>query len=97
MDNAERYGAPPFSVTLVRERKSLHLRVADHGAGAPPDLLARLGQPFVRGDAARGGGGSGLGLSIAARAARLHGGELALANRPGGGFEAIVRLPAPAR
>lgn len=97
MDNAERYGAPPFSVALVREGKNLQLRVADRGAGAPPDLLARLGQPFVRGDAARGGGGSGLGLSIAARAARLHGGELVLANRPGGGFEAIVRLPAPSR
>jgi len=93
MDNAERYGAPPFSLALARESGAVELRVSDHGLGAAPDLLPRLGQPFLRGDAARGGGGSGLGLSIAARAARLHGGELRLANRPGGGFVAALRLP----
>lgn len=93
MDNAERYGAPPFAVTLDRQAEALELRVSDRGPGAPPELLARLGQPFLRGDAARGGGGSGLGLSIAARAARLHGGDLVLANRPGGGFVARLRLP----
>ena len=93
MDNAERYGAPPFAVELGREGDLVELRVSDHGPGAAPDLLPRLGQPFLRGTAARGGGGSGLGLSIAARAARLHGGELDLANRPGGGFVATLRLP----
>jgi two-component system osmolarity sensor histidine kinase EnvZ len=97
MDNAERYGAPPFSVALARQAGAIELRVSDRGPGAPPDLLARLGQPFLRGDPARGGGGSGLGLSIAARAARLHGGELVLANRPGGGFVATLRLPVVAR
>lgn len=94
MDNAEGYGAPPFRVTLVRQADATELRVGDHGPGVPPELLARLGQPFLRGDGARGGGGSGLGLSIAGRAARLHGGELLLANRPGGGFIATLRLPA---
>jgi two-component system osmolarity sensor histidine kinase EnvZ len=97
MDNAERYGAPPFAVSLAREASAIELRVTDHGTGAAPELLPRLGQPFLRGDAARGGGGSGLGLSIAGRAARLHGGELLLANRPGGGFVAAVRLPIPPR
>ena len=95
MDNAERYGAPPFAVTLARVAGAVELRVSDHGSGAAPGLLARLGQPFLRGDAARGGGGSGLGLSIAARAARLHGGELGLANLPGGGFVATLHLPLP--
>ncbi|MGN2242769.1 ATP-binding protein [Frateuria sp. GZRR33] len=95
MDNAERYGAPPFAVTLAREGTAIEIRVSDHGPGAPHELLARLGQPFLRGDAARAGGGSGLGLSIAARATQLHGGELRLANRPGGGFLATLRLPAP--
>jgi len=97
MDNAERHGAAPFSVTLARDADGVRLAVADRGPGAPPALLGRLGEPFLRGDPARGGGGSGLGLSIAARAARLHGGELALANRPDGGFVATLRLPAPAR
>lgn len=93
MDNAERYGAAPFTVTVARDGARVHLRVEDRGPGVPPALLERLGQPFLRGDPARAGGGSGLGLSIAARAARLHGGELVLANRPGGGLAATLRLP----
>ncbi|HET6805129.1 MAG TPA: ATP-binding protein [Frateuria sp.] len=97
MDNAERYGRPPFAVELARDATTLRIGITDQGPGVPPALLARLGQPFLRGDAARAGGGSGLGLSIAARAARLHGGELTLANRPGGGFSATLRLPVPSR
>lgn len=97
MDNAERYGAAPFALALAREGDAVLLRVADRGPGVPPALLPRLGQPFLRGDLARGGGGSGLGLSIAARAARLHGGALLLANDDGGGFSATLRLPAPPR
>ncbi|MGN6281283.1 ATP-binding protein, partial [Frateuria sp.] len=95
MDNAERYGAPPFTVTLTRQADAIELGVTDHGPGVAPGLLPRLGQPFLRGDAARSGVGSGRGLSIAARAARLHAGELRLANRSGGGFVAILRLPIP--
>ncbi len=46
---------------------------------------------FVTLDAARGGSGSGLGLSIVAAAAKLHGGELLLEdNRPG--LRAILTL-----
>lgn len=93
MDNAERYGAPPFAVTLARTGNAIEIQVTDRGPGVSPELLPRLGQPFLRGDPARGGSGSGLGLSIAARAAQLHGGELILANRPGGGFAAALRLP----
>jgi two-component system osmolarity sensor histidine kinase EnvZ len=58
-----------------------------------PDLLDRLGQPFLRGDAARGSAGSGLGLSIAARCAQMHGGHLTLRNGESGGFLAQITLP----
>ncbi|UGB37944.1 ATP-binding protein [Frateuria soli] len=95
IDNAERYGAPPFAVTLARMDKAIEIRVTDRGSGVPPGLLGRLGQPFLRGDPARGGGGSGLGLSIAARAAHWHGGELLLANRTGGGLAATLRFSIP--
>ena len=97
MDNAERYGAAPFEVTLEHDDDGILVCVADRGPGVPPPLLERLGQPFLRGDPARGGVGSGLGLSIAARAARLHGGTLTYANRAGGGFLATLRLPASDR
>jgi two-component system osmolarity sensor histidine kinase EnvZ len=93
MDNAERYGAAPFSVALERSGEGIRMQVEDRGPGVAPELLPRLGKPFVRGDASRGGRGSGLGLSIAIRAAELHGGALHLHNREGGGFAAELSLP----
>lgn len=93
MDNAERYGAAPFRVALGRSGGWLSLRVEDRGPGVPADVLAQLGKPFVRGDHARSGIGVGLGLSIVARAAELHGGELELGNGEGGGFVATLRIP----
>lgn len=95
MDNAERYGAPPFRLSLMADQDTLVIRVADHGAGVSPELLERLGQPFLRGDQARTSAGSGLGLSIVKRAAELHGGNLLLQSRKanGCGLVATIRIP----
>lgn len=93
IDNAERYGTAPFELTLWRDNGELMVAVGDRGGGVSEQLLLQLGQPFLRGDPARGGSGSGLGLSIVARVAQLHGGSLQLRNRDGGGFEAGLRIP----
>jgi len=93
LDNAERYGAAPYCIALAQDARGIRARVEDHGPGVREEMLPKLGKPFVRGDAARGGGGSGLGLSIVQRAAELHGGTLHLRNREGGGFVAELRLP----
>lgn len=71
------------------------IAVLDRGPGLPPDQLAHVLEPFVRGPAVQTADiGFGLGLAIAQRAARLHGGELSLANRDGGGLIASITLPA---
>ena len=44
--------------------------------------------------AVRDTGGTGLGLAIAQSIVQAHGGEITLANRPGGGLHACIRLPA---
>jgi len=93
MDNAERYGRPPFLLDLGSDGRHCFVRVADHGPGVPPGLLERLGQPFLRGDPARGGGGSGLGLSIVKRAAERHGGTLDLRNGEHAGLVATLSFP----
>ncbi|WP_057633252.1 sensor histidine kinase [Stenotrophomonas humi] len=63
--------------------------VEDRGPGFPDALLQRIGEPFVSGPNSPG---SGLGLSIVRHIAQLHGGELRLENRAGGGARTELRL-----
>lgn len=75
----------PISV-IVSGRKVI---VEDRGPGFPESLLQRISEPFVTGPASRG---SGLGLSIVQHIAQLHGGELRLENRAGGGARVELSL-----
>ncbi|QQQ01913.1 sensor histidine kinase [Lysobacter enzymogenes] len=81
-----RTGAAASVSVMVEAGKVI---VEDRGPGFPADLLARLREPFVSGP---GSPGSGLGLSIVQHVAQLHGGELRLSNRPGGGARAELVL-----
>lgn len=99
--NALRYGKTA-RVTLVREAGQAVVRIEDDGPGIPDGDLARMMEPFARGDPSRNSetGGAGLGLALARAIAEQHGGELVLANRrgPGGsvaGLLATIRLPLP--
>lgn len=92
--NALRHGAPPVSVRLSVVESFLVIEVADSGPGLPDDVLPHVFSRFYKADSARGRSeGSGLGLAIAWENARLHGGELTAANRPGGGALFTLRLP----
>ncbi len=72
------------------------ITVEDDGPGVPPDQLERVFDPFYRVEDSRNRetGGTGLGLPIARNIFRAHGGDVTLANRPGGGLRATVVLPA---
>ncbi len=74
------------------------VQVIDSGAGVPQDALEKIFLPFYRIDDARGRGtgGAGLGLAIADRAVRLHGGRATAANLPRGGLIVELLLPAVA-
>jgi len=92
--NALRHGDAPFRAVLVISPAEIRLSIADGGLGAPPDILDRLGEPFVRGNQARSDAmGSGLGLASVKRIATQHGGSLSVRNLPQRGFEATLRLP----
>jgi signal transduction histidine kinase len=90
IDNALLHATPdtgdePISVTVSGRR----VIVEDRGPGFPESLLQRIREPFVTGPASRG---SGLGLSIVQHIAQLHGGELRLENRAGGGARVELSL-----
>lgn len=72
------------------------LAVSDDGPGVSPDVRERLFERFVRGagDAAGGGRGSGLGLSIVQAVAEAHGGGVSLEETGGAGARFVVCLPA---
>jgi two-component system osmolarity sensor histidine kinase EnvZ len=95
LDNAVRYGAKDIRVITRRADGPRRPQGTGQGPGitsADPNALIK---PFDREDPARGAQhGAGLGLSIVERIARIHGGDLHLRNRQGGGLEATVTLPA---
>ena len=94
VDNALRYGAGDVEIETTREDGAAVLRVLDRGPGIPEQEVDRVMQPFTRLEAARSdSGGAGLGLAIVDRVARMHGGQVRLAPRAGGGLEARVDLP----
>lgn len=66
--------------------------VDDEGPGLEPELLERAFERFWRAPARPRGDGSGLGLPIARRLARLAGGDVALEHRDPTGIRAVVTL-----
>jgi two-component system sensor histidine kinase CpxA len=100
--NATRYTAEGTKVEVRLERQpaangeEIVVSVRDSGPGVPNEALQKIFEPFYRLDDARNRqtGGAGLGLSIADRAIRLHGGQLRASNRKEGGLEVEIRIPA---
>ena len=74
----------------------LLIAVRDAGIGIKPEDVERVFEPFVQvdGGSTRKFGGMGLGLAIARKIARLHGGDITLNGTPGIGTEAKVLMPA---
>lgn len=67
--------------------------VADDGAGIPPAMLARIFEPYVRGDAAQDLPGLGLGLFISRQLVRQMGGDIDVSSKVGAGSTFTVLVP----
>jgi len=95
--NAVRYTAVGTSVDVALQWKleTAELSVRDRGPGVPETELAHIFEPFYRVSAARdrASGGVGLGLSIAERTVKLHGGCIEARNAEEGGLLVTIRLP----
>jgi signal transduction histidine kinase len=102
VDNAIKYARPeddldrgvPKEIVLAarQENDRTLLTVADRGPGIPEADRSRALERFVRLPQSNLEPGSGLGLSLAAAVARLHGGELTLEdNAPG--LRVVIALP----
>lgn len=97
LTNAVKYGGDHVTVAATRAGDGVRLVVADDGPGVPAAFVPQLFERFTRSDAARSGGhrGTGLGLHLARRLARLNGGDLDYEDGPDGGACFVLTLPAP--
>lgn len=83
-----------IELAVRRDRGTAVIEVSDDGPGIPPELLGSIFERFTQAsDEARFSSGFGLGLSIVAAIADMHGGSVAAANRPAGGAVLAFRLP----
>ena len=86
-----------MSLAVVQRRRfwqsvpMLRLTLSDEGEGIAPEVLPRVMNPFFT--TRRSTGGAGLGLALAARIAKDHGGRIEIASERGKGT--TVRLLVP--
>jgi two-component system sensor histidine kinase CpxA len=101
--NAIRYTGPDSSVDVHLDSTSIagaafaRLLIRDYGQGVPEAELTNIFQPFYRvaDDRNRQSGGVGLGLAIADRVLRMHGGTIQARNAVPHGLEVELLLPRP--
>jgi signal transduction histidine kinase len=96
LSNAIKYSSAggPIAVRVLRKSDRVELTVRDHGPGVPDAELQLLFRPFFRGTNAARAEGHGLGLAIADRIARAHGGAVAARNAAGGGLAVTLSMRA---
>ncbi len=71
----------------------VQIEVCDNGIGIPPDRIADLFQDFVQIDFERRQGGTGLGLALSRRLARMMGGDITVSSIMGKGSVFTLQLP----
>ena len=98
IDNALRYTqvGGEVAVVITQEGNRVRVDVRDNGPGIPTAALSRLCERFFRVNPQQGDG-VGLGMAIVQRIVQLHGADLDIHNRPEGGLEVSVLLPAAPR
>jgi len=97
LSNAEKYSTDrkEIGVHSYIADNWVHVSVLDRGSGVPPGEETKIFEAFYRvhDSLASGIQGSGLGLTLAQRLAKEHGGEIIYQAREGGGSNVTLRLP----
>jgi two-component system, OmpR family, sensor kinase len=82
-----------IEVTLEPQNGSVVLQVKDNGPGIAPEAQEHIFDRFYRGDPAREGSGTGLGLALVRSVVELHQGQIRVSSAPGEGSCFQVTLP----
>ena len=88
--------SPPTDVididTFATERH-IGIKIQDHGAGIPAELIDRIFDRFYRIDETHDERGFGLGLSIAKKISELHHGKIEVTSEVGSGTSVVLYMP----
>jgi K+-sensing histidine kinase KdpD len=101
--NAIRYTPPgtPIWMSMDEDEDDVFITVEDAGPGVPPEIREQIFEPFRQGsETLKHAPGVGIGLSLVARFAQLHGGRAWCEEREGGGARfrvALHKTPGPAQ
>ena len=97
LSNAIKFSKPGGRVVIRTgsDGRMAQISVRDHGDGIAPELLNKLGQPFVQADGAysKGHEGAGLGLSIVKGLLKLHDGRIDIETAENAGTCITVSFP----
>lgn len=94
IENAVDFARAEVLVSGAWSDDQVILTVQDDGPGFPPDILAKLGEPYITTRRAEPGhGGLGLGVFIAITLTERVGGKVDLSNAAGGGARVTMILP----
>jgi signal transduction histidine kinase len=94
VENTLRHGEGRIELAAVQGDGPVELHVRDEGPGLPATFIPHAFERFSRAHTGRTGEGTGLGLAIVALVAEAHGGRARIGNRPRGGTDAWLELPA---
>jgi two-component system sensor histidine kinase KdpD len=94
VENALRYaGDHEIVVAVAVLDGECTISVIDHGPGIPRGQRKHVFAEFVRGEGVRDATGAGIGLTIARAFVKGHGGDITIADTPGGGATFVMSLP----
>ena len=93
LDNAAKHGGSGGAIqtAIARLEDAVCITIRDYGPGIPEEELPFVKRKFYKGSSkARG---NGIGLAVCDEIVTRHGGQLDIANAPGGGCLARIILP----
>ena len=95
LSNAIKYSPAGSEVRLriTHTGQTCSFEVIDQGCGIPADELPFIFQKYVRGRSVTSIPGAGLGLSLVAKIAAMHGGRVEMESREGEGAHVTVTIP----
>ncbi|MEO1019782.1 MAG: ATP-binding protein, partial [Pseudomonadota bacterium] len=93
VENAQKYGAPPYRITLTQTPAHALIAVMDMGDGFDVSDTEMMLKSFSRGTHSKHISGSGLGLAIVERVAAAHAGNITFSKPDDSGFKAELSLP----